>query len=99
MNIIPEWFLWPDVFSPQFSGMGTTSLQQLKITELEQLLMDETKKFTSALHDGTPKEQKDILRKRIDEIVVLLEKKTQRNIDESTAPERNADESTAPGSN
>jgi hypothetical protein len=78
--------------------MGTTSLQQLNTTELEQLLMDETKKFTSALHDGTPQEQKDILRKRIDEIVLLLEKRTLGNAGKSTAPERNTDESTAPES-
>ena len=60
--------------------------------------MDETKKFTSALHDGTPQEQKDILRKRIDEIVLLLEKNTQRDTDRSTAAERNTEESTAPES-
>lgn len=63
--------------------MTTTSLQQLNIAELEELLMNETKKFTSALHDGTSQEEKDILRKRIDDILQLLEKRKQMNADKS----------------
>ena len=79
--------------------MGTSSLQQLNITELEELLMDETKKFTSALHNGTSQEQKDIMRKRIDDIVLLLEQRKQRKVDEITVPETNAGDSTPPERN
>jgi len=71
---------------------STTSLQQLTIAELEELLMEETKKFTSAFHDGTSQDQKDIIRKRIDDIQQLLEKRKQENAN----PGRNADENTTP---
>ena len=71
---------------------STTSLQQLNIAELEELLMEETKKFTSAFHDGTSQDQKDIIRKRIDDIQQLLEKRKQENAN----PGRNADENTTP---
>ena len=75
------------------------SLQQLNTTELEDLLMNETKKFTAAFHDGTSQEQKDIMRKRIDDLVLILEKRKQENADQSTNTERNADESTTPERN
>jgi hypothetical protein len=71
---------------------STTSLQQLNIAELEELLMEETKKFTSAFHDGTSQDQKDIIRKRIDDIQQLLEKRKQENAN----PGINADENTTP---
>lgn len=58
--------------------------------------MEETKKFTSAFHDGTSQEQKDIIRKRIDDIMILLEKRKQVNPDQNTTPERNPDENTTP---
>ena len=74
--------------------MEMLSLQQLNTTELEELLMDETKKFTSSLHDGTPQAQKDILRKRIDDIVLLLEQRKTNKPGEHTAPEMNTGEST-----
>ena len=67
--------------------MTTTSLQQLSLAELEELLMEETKKFTSALHDGTSQEQKDVMRKRIDDIQQLLEKRKQGNANENTTPD------------
>jgi hypothetical protein len=67
--------------------MRTKSLQQLTTAELEELLMDETKKFTSAFHDGTSQEQKDIMRKRIDDIIRLIEKIKQENADENTTPD------------
>ena len=76
--------------------MRTISLQQLNIAELEELLMEETKKFTSAFHDGTSQDQKDIMRKRIDDIVLLLEKRKQVKADQETAPERNTDENSTP---
>ena len=79
-----------------FTNMTTTSLQQLNIAELEGLLIKETKKFTSAFHDGTSQEQKDILRKKIEDILQLLEKRKQGNANQSTTPERNADENTTP---
>ena len=74
--------------------MGTQSLQQLNITELEELLMNETKKFTSALHDGTSQAEKDILRKKIDDIVLLIEQRKQRKTGESAAPDSTVSGST-----
>ena len=58
--------------------------------------MEETKKFTSAFHDGTSQEQKDIMRKKINDIQQLLEKRKQGNADQSTPPEKNIDENTTP---
>ena len=51
------------------------SLDNLTITELQNLLMEETKRFTSALREGCSIEEKEKMLKKIEEIQKLLEEK------------------------
>ena len=55
------------------------TLQNLNIEELEDLLMEETKRFTSSLHDGTPQNEKNMIRARIDRIVQIIEERQGRS--------------------
>ena len=51
------------------------NLAKLTESELQNLLMEETKKFTNALREGNTAEQKEESRKKIEEIIKLLESK------------------------
>ena len=51
------------------------NLAKLTESELQNLLMEETKKFTTALREGNTAEQKEESRKKIEEIIKLLESK------------------------
>jgi hypothetical protein len=55
------------------------SLNNLSNAELQNLLMEETKKFTAAMRDKISQPEKDKLRKRIDEILKLLEERKKTN--------------------
>ena len=51
------------------------SLTHLSPSELQDLLMNETKRLTSAIRDQVPVSEREELRKRIQEIQKLLEAK------------------------
>jgi hypothetical protein len=51
------------------------NLAKLTESELQNLLMEETKKFTTALREGNSTEQKEQHREKIEEIIKLLEAK------------------------
>ena len=51
------------------------TLVKLSTQELRQVLMEETKKLTSAIPEGTPLNERDELKKRIEEIQRLLEER------------------------
>jgi hypothetical protein len=55
------------------------SLDNLSSAELQNLLMEETKKFTAAMRDKLSQAEKDKLRTRIDEILKLLEERKKTN--------------------
>jgi predicted RNase H-like nuclease (RuvC/YqgF family) len=55
------------------------SIHDLNIDELQELLMQETKRFTAALHNGTPQYEKDRIRKEIDHIVQVIEERQNKN--------------------
>jgi hypothetical protein len=48
------------------------SFNNLSIAELEELLMEETKKLTSAIREGCSLEEKERMRETIEEIQKLL---------------------------
>jgi hypothetical protein len=58
--------------------IGTMNLAKLTESELQNLLMEETKKFTTALREGNTPEQKEENRKKIEEIIKLLEARKSR---------------------
>jgi len=62
-------------------------IQNLNLEELQELLMEETKRFTAALHNGTPQIEKNKIRDRIDNIVELIEEKQHKNDRTSSTPE------------
>lgn len=55
------------------------SLSNLSISELQDLLMEETKKFTVAMRDKLSQDEKDRIRKRIEDIQKLLEEKKHKD--------------------
>jgi len=55
------------------------SLSNLSISELQDLLMEETKKFTVAMRDKLSQDEKDSIRKRIEDIQKLLEEKKHKD--------------------
>ena len=55
------------------------SLSSLSIAELQNLLMEETKKFTSTLRQGYSREEKEKMHLKIEEIVKILEEKKEKN--------------------
>ena len=62
------------------------SFNNLSITELQDLLMEETKKLTSAIREGCSLEEKERMRNTIEEIQALLGKK-EKNDSHSEIPE------------
>jgi hypothetical protein len=57
------------------------NLATLTESELQNLLMEETKKFTTALREGKTADQKEENRKKIEEIIRLLEvKRTKKSL-------------------
>lgn len=51
------------------------SLANLTVSELQTLLMEETKKLTTALRQGFATEEKEKISKRIEEIIKILDEK------------------------
>ena len=58
------------------------TLSQLSISELQELLMDETKKLTAAIRDNEPPGQRKELRQRIQEIQKILESRQEHTSEE-----------------
>ena len=54
------------------------NLYQLSVAELEELLMEETKKLTVAIRDNDEQSQRRELRQRIQDIQKLLELKQEQ---------------------
>lgn len=54
------------------------NLYQLSVAELEELLMEETKKLTVAIRDNDEQSQRRELRQRIQDIQKLLEVKQEQ---------------------
>lgn len=61
------------------------SLTNLSTGELQDLLMEETKKLTTAIREAYPREDRDDLRKRIQEIQRLLELRKEKDDKENDA--------------
>jgi hypothetical protein len=55
------------------------SLTNLTVTELQNLLMEETKRLTTALREGSPVSEKEEIKNKIEQIIKLLEEKNSRN--------------------
>ena len=70
-----------------FCGLNTTlkyqhtimSLANLTVAELQNLLMEETKKLTTALREGFMATEKDEIRNNIEEIIKALKEKNPKN--------------------
>ena len=55
------------------------SLINLTEVELQNLLMEETKKLTTALREGIPADEKEKIKAKIEEIIRTLEEKKSKN--------------------
>jgi len=55
------------------------SLANLTIAELQNLLMEETKKLTTALREDYASQKKEEIKGKIEQIIKLLEEKTEKN--------------------
>jgi hypothetical protein len=55
------------------------SLANLTVGELQNLLMEETKKLTTALRKGFTATEKDEIRNKIEQIIKSLEEKNSKN--------------------
>ena len=55
------------------------SLANLTVTELQNLLMEETKRLTTALREGHTVEKKEEIKNKIEEIIKILEEKDSSN--------------------
>ena len=55
------------------------SHNNLSTSELQDLLMEETKKLTQAIRDRLPVEEREQLRKKIQEIHMLLEERKEKD--------------------
>ena len=64
------------------------SLSNLTIAELQNLLMEETQKFTRALREGCSIEEKEKMRQKIEEVQKLIEEKRHTNGTHSKTPEQ-----------
>ena len=51
------------------------SLANLTVSDLQNLLMEETKRLTTALREGYTTEEKEEIRKKIEQIIKALEEK------------------------
>jgi hypothetical protein len=54
------------------------SLANLTIAELQNLLMEETKRLTTAMREGYSSKQKEEIKNKIDQIIQALEEKNPR---------------------
>jgi hypothetical protein len=57
----------------------TMSLANLPVSELQNLLMEETKKLTTALREGYVNSKKEEIRNKIEEIIKVLEEEKKKN--------------------
>ena len=55
------------------------SLEHLSIAELQNLLMEETKRLTTALREGFTRDQKEEIKNKIEKIIAALEEKNSKN--------------------
>jgi len=55
------------------------SLANLTVAELQNLLMEETKKLTTALREGYSATEKEEVKNKIEEIIKVLQEKNPKN--------------------
>jgi len=55
------------------------SLANLTVTELQNLLMEETKRLTTALREGYASEKKEEIKNKIEQIIKILEEQNSKN--------------------
>jgi hypothetical protein len=61
------------------------SLRNLDTAELQNILMEETKKFTTAMRNKISQAEKDHIRNKIDEIVKILAERKETDAGKSSA--------------
>jgi hypothetical protein len=55
------------------------SLAHLTVAELQNLLMEETKRLTTALREGHAAEEKEKIKNKIEQIIKILQEKNSKN--------------------
>ena len=64
---------------PEIPNHTNMSLANLTVAELQNLLMEETKRLTTALREGYAVEEKEKIKNKIELIIKILKEKNSKN--------------------
>ena len=65
--------------NPETPNQSNMSLANLTVAELQNLLMEETKRLTTALREGHTVEKKEEIKNKIEQVIKILKEKNSKN--------------------